>query len=130
MNLKLGTAALAAVISLTAAAALGGPASAASQAPRADRCSLHVSIPHPHARQTEKLTAVTTAGGTTVRVRIAYKTVSHVWRLKTSASRRAAHSFGVGRPTKGYEVTLKGTVTAAPRGYRTGAACATSFTPR
>jgi hypothetical protein len=120
----------ASVISVSAAAGLAAPAYAAAPL-KADACSLHVSIAHPHARQEETLTAATTAGGTTVRVRIRYKTVSHLWTFTTAAaSARASRTFGVGRPSPGWKVTLAGAVTAAPEGYRTGAVCATSFTPR
>jgi hypothetical protein len=63
------------------------------------------------------------------RGRIHYKTVSHTWKLTTDSSKKAYHSFNVGRPTKHYRVTLNGTVIAAPRGYHTGATCNTSFVP-
>jgi len=124
---RIGNIIAAGVITVSAAAGLAAPAYAAPL--RADECSLRVSIAHPHARQEETLTAATTAGGTSVRVRIRYKTVSHTWTLTTGAGARAVHRFGVGRPAPGWKVTLAGTVTAAPEGYRTGAACETSFTP-
>ena len=72
----------------------------------------------------------TTAGKTTVQVKIKYKTVSHTWNLKTGASKKATHVFNVGHPTKNYKVTLSGKVTAVPKGYKTGATCATSFVPK
>jgi len=116
-------------------AALGSPAyaapggSAQAAALKADKCSLHVNIAHPVARDTETLTTTSTAGKTTVRVKIQYKTVSHTWNIVTAASTKATYKFGVGDPTKYYKVTLAGTVTAVPRGYKGGAACSTSFVP-
>ena len=131
--MKLSSAFVAVPVGLIAIAGLVGPAHAATQTAatlKADRCSLHVSIPHPKAGQRETLTATTTVGKTTVQVRIKYKTVSHNWTLKTGASKRATHVFGVGRPTPNYKVTLSGKVTAAPKGYKIGATCATSFVPK
>jgi len=117
-------------VSAFAVAGLAAPAHAAPQSLKADKCSLHVSVARPRAGQEETLTVATTAGGTAVRVRIRYRTVSHTWKFTTSASARATRKFGVGRPTPGWKVTLAGIVTGAPKGYRTGAACGTSFTPR
>jgi hypothetical protein len=122
-------------VSLVAAAALAGPAYAApgtvaqAAALKADKCSLHVNIAHPVARDTETLTVDSTAGKSLVAVNIHYKTVSHTWNIRTAANGKATYSFGVGRPTKNYRVTLDGTVLVAPRGYRTGATCSTSFVP-
>ena len=122
-------------ISLVAAAALAGPAYAApgtathTAALRADKCSLRVNIAHPVARDRETLTVASTAGKSLVAVHIRYKTVSHTWNIRTAANGKAYYGFGVGRPTKYYRVTLNGTVLVAPRGYRTGATCSTSFVP-
>jgi hypothetical protein len=123
------------LLTLGAAAGLAsaGPVTAAQAATaKTDKCSVHVNIAHPHAGQTETLTVTSTTGKTTVQVRIKYKTVSHTWNIKTPGSPakpRAAYSFGVGRPTKGYKVTLNGKVTVAPKGYKAGATCAASFVP-
>jgi hypothetical protein len=102
---------------------------AAAAAAIVDKCSVHVNIAHPHAGQTETLTVTSTAAQTTVQVTIRYKTVTHVWKFKTPKSTKTAYRFGVGRPTKGYRVTLAGRVIAVPAGYNSGATCATSFVP-
>jgi hypothetical protein len=116
---------------MSGVAGLAGPAYAAAgpASLRADKCSLHVNIPHPVALQTETLTVTTTAPRTTVQVKIHYKTVSHTWRFTTPASTKTTFRFGVGHPTRGFRVTLAGTVIGAPRGYLTGATCSTSFVP-
>jgi hypothetical protein len=123
-----GVSLFAAALASPAYAAPGGTAQAAAL--KVDKCSLHVSIAHPVARDTETLTVTSTAGKTTVRVKIRYKTVSHTWNIVTAASTKATYRFGVGDPTKYYKVTLAGTVTAVPKGYRTGATCSTSFVPK
>lgn len=131
--MKLRNALIAVPAGVITIAGLTSPAYAVprtADALKADHCSLHINIPHPHAGQRETLTAITTVGKTTVQVKIKYKTVSHTWLLKTAANKKATHEFGVGRPTKGYKVTLSGKVTAAPKGYKTGATCATSFVPQ
>lgn len=123
-------------LSLVAAAGLASPAYAASQqaesakAAAVDKCSVHVNVAHPVARDYETLTVTSTAAKTTVRVKIKYKTVSHTWKITTAANKKATYQFNVGHPTKGYKVTLAGTVIAAPKGYKTGATCATSFVPK
>jgi hypothetical protein len=130
---KFRNAFVAGAISLSAVGGLAGPVYAAPQSAAlraADKCSLHVNIAHPVARQYETLTVVSTAAKTTVQVRIRYKTVSHTWKFTTGGNKKAAYRFNVGHPTKNYRVTLSGTVTGAPRGYRAGATCATSFVPR
>ena len=128
---KLRNGTVAGVISIAAVVGLAGPGYAAPQpaALKADKCSLHVSIPHPHAGQTEILTVATTAGKTTVRVIIRYRTVSHTWKITTPSTPRTTYRFGVGDPTKNYKVTLAETVIGAPKGYGTGATCSTSFVP-
>ncbi|HEY6493593.1 MAG TPA: hypothetical protein VIZ43_09990, partial [Trebonia sp.] len=110
------------MISVSAIAGLAAPAYAAqAAAPKVDKCSVHVNIAHPHAGQTETLTVTSTAGKTTVQVKIRYKTVSHTWKFLTPASTKTTYRFGVGDPTKNYKVTLAGTVIGAPKGYKTGA---------
>ena len=49
--------------------------------------------------------------------------------VSAPASTKTTYQFGVGNPTKNYRVTLAGTVTAVPRGYKAGATCSTSFVP-
>ena len=121
---------IAGAISVSAVAGLVAPVYGAQAATlKADKCSVHVNIAHPHAGQTETLTVTSTAGKTTVQVKIKYKTVSHTWKYVTPASTKTTGKFGVGDPTKNYKVTLAGTVTGAPKGYKTGATCATSFVP-
>jgi hypothetical protein len=128
--MKIMNAVAAGVLSLGVAAGLASPAYAAQPAAaKTDKCAVHVNIAHPHAGQTETLTVTSTAGKTTVQVKIYYKTVSHTWNIKTPAQPKATFSFGVGRPTKGYRVVLNGKVTGAPAGYKTGATCSTSFIP-
>jgi hypothetical protein len=129
--LKIKNAAIAGALSLGVAVGLAAPAYAAQPAAalKTDKCAVHVNIAHPRAGQTETLTVTSTAGKTTVQVKIAYKTVSHTWNIKTPAKPKTTYSFGVGRPTKGYTVKLAGKVTAAPKGYKTGATCSTSFLP-
>ncbi|HEX4832896.1 MAG TPA: hypothetical protein VH478_17580 [Trebonia sp.] len=123
-------AALAGAISLSALAGVGLAGSPASAtALKADGCALAVSIAHPHAGQTETLTVKTSVASTHVVVKIHYKTVSHTWNFTTPHDRESVYRFGVGRPTEGYRVTLAGSVTTAPKGYRAGATCSTSFTP-
>jgi len=128
--MKLRTAFGAGLISVSAVAGLVSPVYAAQAATlKVDKCSVHVNIPHPHARQTETLAVTSTAPKTTVQVKIKYKTVSHTWRFTTPASTKTTYKFGVGNPTKNYKVTLAGKVTAVPEGYKTGATCSTSFVP-
>jgi hypothetical protein len=133
---KVRNALIAGAISISAVAGLVSPVYGAQASTlkadtlRADRCSLSVNIARPRAWNTETLRVASTAARTTVQVRIRYKTVSHTWPLTTAANGRTYHSFGVGRPTRNYRVTLAGTVIRAPRGYRTGATCYTSFVPR
>jgi len=123
-----GVSLFAAALASPAYAAPGGVAQAAAL--RSDKCSLHVSIAHPVARDTETLTVTSTAGKSLVAVNIYYKTVSHTWNIVTAARTKTGYKeFGVGRPTKYYRVTLAGTVLVAPRGYKTGATCYTSFVP-
>jgi azurin len=129
-GMKLRTGIAAGLTALSAAALLASPAYAASPpALKADKCALHVNVPHPVAGDTETLTVASTAAGTTVRVKISYKTVGHTWTFKTPAGKVAAYKFKVGRPTPEYKVKLAGTVTAAPKGYKAGAVCGTSFVP-
>jgi hypothetical protein len=114
---------------LSLSAVAGGSIPAHAAALKADGCSLHVSIPHPHARQVETLTVGTSVGKTRVQVKIKYKTTSHTWDITTAGNRKGTHRFNVGHPTKGYRVKLSGKVIAAPKGYKTGATCSTSFVP-
>lgn len=116
-------------VALFAVAGLAGQAHAAPATAKTDKCSVHVNIAHPVARDYETLTVTSTAGHTTVRVKIKYKTVTHTWTFTTPASTKTSYRFNVGHPTPHYRVTLSGTVTKAPRGYKTGATCSTSFTP-
>jgi hypothetical protein len=129
--MKLRNAVVAGLVSVSAAAGLAGPAYATARptAAKADKCSVHVNIAHPHAGQKETLTVTSTAAGTTVQVTIRYKTVTHVWKFKIPASTKTTYQFGVGNPTKNYKVTLTGKVTAVPGGYQAGATCGTSFVP-
>jgi len=121
------------VISMFAVAGLASPVYAAQAAAPAalqvDKCSVHVNIAHPVARDTETLTVTSTVGRTTVQVKIRYKTVSHTWKFATPAKPKTTYQFNVGHPTVNYKVTLAGTVIGAPKGYKTGATCATSFVP-
>jgi hypothetical protein len=136
---KLRNAAGAGIISLFAVAGVASPVYAAQAAPaqaaqpqtalKVDKCAVHVNIAHPRAGQTETLTVTSTAGKSSVRVKIYYKTVTHTWNFNTPASTKTTFEFGVGRPTRNYRVDLDGTVTVAPRGYKTGATCSTSFVP-
>lgn len=135
--MKVRNAAIAGAISLAAAAALSSPAYATTQnhhpAPshsRLDRCYLSVSNPRPHAGDQETLAVQTDAGRSVVEVQINYKTVSHLWTLRTNGRGVAYRSFNVGRPTPHRPVTLVGQVIVAPPGYRAGATCYTSFIPR
>lgn len=122
-----GVSLFAAALATPAYAAPGGTAQAAAL--KVDKCSLHVSIAHPVARDTETLTVTSTVGKSLVAVNIHYKTVSHTWNIVTPTGGKTTYRFGVGHPTKYYRVTLAGTVLLAPRGYRTGATCSTSFVP-
>ena len=129
--MKLVNAIGAGAVSLLAVTGLAVPAYAAPQAAlKADGCAVHVNIPHPHAGQTETLAVTSKVAKTTVQVTIRYKTVTHVWKFTTPASTKATFTFGVGRPTRNYRVTLSGKVTGVPSGYRAGATCATSFVPQ
>jgi hypothetical protein len=124
---KLRWAAVVAAMSLASVAGASVPAHAAT--PKRDGCSLSVSIAHPHARQYETLTVKSTVARTRVHVRIRYKTVSHTWDFTTSSNRQVTYRFDVGHPTVDYRVTLSGTVTSVPNGYKPGATCSTSFVP-
>ena len=128
--MKISKSLSAALFSISAVAGLFIPAYGAQAATlKADKCSLHVSIAHPHAGNTETLTVTSTAPKTTVQVKIYYKTVTHTWKFTTPASPKTTYKFGVGDPTKNYKVNLKGVVTGAPKGYGVGATCSTSFVP-
>lgn len=124
---KIKAAVLATAIALPLAA--GTVATAQATPLKADGCALSVSRPHPHAGQSEALLVKSTVAATRVHVHIAYRTVHHDWYFTTNAQRQALYAFGVGRPTKNFTVVLTGTVTAAPKGYKTGATCKASFTP-
>jgi hypothetical protein len=127
---KLRNTLVAGAISVVAVAGLVSPVYGAQAATlKVDKCSVHVNIAHPHAGQTETLTVTSTRAKTTVRVKIKYKTVSHTWKYTTPASTKTTGKFNVGDPTKNYKVTLTGTVIVAPKGYKTGATCSTSFVP-
>jgi hypothetical protein len=128
---KLRNAIVAGLVSVAVVGGLVSPAYAAPQAAalKADQCSVRVNIPHPHAGQRETLTVASTAAGTAVQVTIKYKTVTHVWKFATPSAAKTTYQFGVGRPTKGYKVTLAGKVTASPKGYQAGATCSTYFVP-
>jgi hypothetical protein len=136
--MKVKNAAIAGVVSLAAAAALSSPAYAATQyhnpnAPahlRSNGCTLSVTDRHPYPREWETLTVQTDAGRSVVDVQINYRTVSHLWTIITNKYGVGNHTFNVGHPTRRYRVTLFGKVVRSPRGYRTGATCYTSFTPR
>jgi hypothetical protein len=129
---KLRNGIAAGIVSL-AAAGLASPAYAAT-APAvhrsADNCWLNVNVAHPAARDWETLTVGSAAPRTTVQVHIRYRTVSHTWDITTGRNGRAVYQFNVGHPTRNWRVTLAGTVVGAPRGYRTGETCVTSFVPR
>lgn len=128
--MKLRNAFVAGAISVSAVVGLVSPVYGAQAATlKADKCSVHVNIAHPNAGQTETLTVTSTAPQTTVQVKIYYKTVTHTWKFKTPASNKTTYKFGVGNPTKKYTVKLNGTVTGAPKGYKAGATCSTSFVP-
>jgi hypothetical protein len=128
--MKINRALATGLFSAAAIAGLVGPVHGAQAATlKVDKCAVHVNIAHPHARQTETLAVTSTAPGTTVQVKIYYKTVTHTWKFKTPKSTKTTYKFGVGNPTKGYKVNLKAVVTAVPKGYRTGATCSTSFVP-
>jgi hypothetical protein len=128
--MRLRNAVGAGVIAVSAVAGLVSPVYAAQAATlKVDGCSVHVNIAHPHAGQRETLAVTSTVAGTSVQVTIKYKTVTHVWKFKTPKSTKATYQFGVGDPTRNYKVTLAGKVTAVPKGYKTGAACSTSFVP-
>jgi hypothetical protein len=117
-------------ISMAAVAGLVGPVYGAQASPlKVDKCSVHVNIAHPVARDYETLAVTSTAAKTTVQVKIRYKTVSHTWKFTTGSNDKAAYQFNVGHPTVNYKVTLAGTVIGAPKGYKTGATCSTSFVP-
>ena len=129
--MKLRNAVGAGLLSLFAVAGLAGPVYAAQAgqtqavqpqtALKVDKCAVHVNIPHPKAGQTETLTVTSTAGKSSVQVKIYYKTVTHTWNFNTPASTKTTFKFGVGRPTRNYRVNLDGRGTVAPKGYKTGA---------
>ncbi|HUN33253.1 MAG TPA: hypothetical protein VMU95_14670 [Trebonia sp.] len=124
---KLRNAALVGAVALSSVAGVAIPAHAGTL--KGDGCALHVSIAHPHAGQYENLVVKSTVAKTRIQVKIKYKTVSHTWDFTTGSNRQTTYRFGVGDPTKNYQVTLSGKVISAPRGYATGAACNTSFVP-
>jgi hypothetical protein len=128
--MKLRNAVIAGFVSVSAVAGLASPAYAAQASTlKADKCSVHVNIAHPHDGQTETLTVTSTAPKTTVQVKIHYKTVSHTWKFTTPSGKKTTFGFRVGDPTKGYQVNLDGAVISVPKGYKTGATCSTSFVP-
>jgi hypothetical protein len=96
----------------------------------ADNCWLDVNNGHPGGPGWETLTVHSTVARTTVQVDVSYWRSSRTWDFTTGRDGRAVYQFNLGRPARGTRVTLVGTVTGAPRGYRTGATCVTSFVAR
>ena len=95
--------------------------------PKHDGCSLSVSHPRPRPGDQETLTVQTDAGRSVVQV--SYRG-GRGWTLVTGRNGLAFGSFNVGNVPRHRTVTLVGEVVGAPRGYRTGATCYTSFTTR
>jgi hypothetical protein len=116
-----------------AAAAIGGGVLAAvpaqASALRADACSLSVGASHPRDYTHENVYVHTSVGYTHVRLTFHYKTTTPSVTIETGTRGYDTYSRYISGATPGYRVIVSGKVTAAPRGYMTGATCSTSFTP-
>jgi len=136
--MKVRNVAIAGAISLAAAAALSSPAYATTQHhhpnppshSRPDGCQLSVSNPRPHQGDEETLSVWTQAGRSVVEVQVNFRHNPRVWTIPTDRNGQAFRDFNVGNAASHRTVTVVGEVIAAPRGYRAGATCYTSFTPR
>lgn len=96
---------------------------------KADACSLSVGASHPRDYTNENVYVRTSGGYTHVKLTFHYRTTTPSVTVETGRRGHDTYSRYISRATPGYRVNVTGKVTAAPRGYRTGATCATSFTP-
>lgn len=140
--MKIKSVIVAGALSLAAAAGAAGPAYAAPHhpgprlpAPRpvaaraVDGCAIAVNIARPLPGQVETVTVKSSVPGTTVRVAVRGLAAAPARFVTTPASRTATEMFRVdvrGRLVPS-PVTLVGTVVRAPRGFRVGATCSTTF---
>ena len=119
--------------SAAAAATVGGGVLAAvpaqASALKADACSLSVGASHPKDYTHEKIYVHTSRGYTHVKLTFHYKTTTPSVTVDTGARGNDTYSRYISGATPGYRVRVSGKVTAAPKGYKTGATCSTSFTP-
>lgn len=135
--MKVRNVAIAGAISLAAAAALSSPAYATTQHhhpnppshSRPDRCQLSVSDSRPHPGDVETLSVWTDAGHSVVQVQVNSRH-PRFWVIPTNWNGQAERDFIVGNGDRHQRVDVVGVVIAAPDGYRTGATCYASYTPR
>ncbi|HVT66336.1 MAG TPA: hypothetical protein VHF26_01210 [Trebonia sp.] len=104
-------------------------APAQASAPKADACSLSVGASHPKDYTHENVYVRTSGGYTHVKLTFHYKTTTPSVTVETSTRGYDTYSRYISGATPGYRVNVSGKVTAAPKGYKTGATCSTSFTP-
>jgi hypothetical protein len=125
--------AAAAAVAATAAATIGGGVLAAAPAQastlKADACSIWVGVSHPKDYTHEVIYMRTGRGYTHVKLTFHYRTTTPSVTVETGARGNEAYSRYISGATPGYRVNVNGKVTAAPKGYRTGATCSTSFIP-
>jgi Spy/CpxP family protein refolding chaperone len=131
LTATVGAGLLAGAVTFSAQAAPPSPAptrlsAGSAVAATALTCRAAVSYPRPHAGMRETLT-VTTAARAQVVTNVHYKTRNTALPVTSADARGSAvESFGVGRPTRGFQVVVSVQVTSAGRlGY-----CSTSFVPR
>ena len=96
---------------------------------KADACALSVGASHPKDYTYEHVYVHTSAGYTHVKLTFHYKTTTPSVTVETGRRGYDTYSRYISGATPGYRVSVTGKVTAAPRGYATGATCSTSFTP-
>jgi hypothetical protein len=119
--------------SAAAAATIGGgvlaTVPAQASALKADACSLSVGASHPKDYTHENVYAHTSRGYTHIRLTFHYRTTTPAVTVETGTRGYDTYSRYISGATPGYRVSVSGKVTAAPKGYKTGATCSTSFTP-
>lgn len=123
----LSSAAVAAVATIGGGVLAAVPAQASVL--KADACSLSAGASHPKDYTYENVYVHTSAGYTHVRLTFHYKTTTPAVTVETGRRGYDTYSRYISGATPGYRVSVTGKVTAAPKGYRTGATCSTSFTP-
>ena len=118
-----------AAVSATVGSGVLAAVPAQASALKTDGCSLSVGASHPRDYTHENVYVRTGRGYTHVKLTFRYKTTTPSVTAETGTRGYTTYSRYISGATPGYRVSVTGKVTAAPKGYKTGAACSTSFTP-